>query len=81
MIYLLSASAIVSLLALAYFSGFIGIEIEDEEETQKTPAQIPDGYGEGANESNSHLQKYDDHPGWLWDSASEEWVVDPDFED
>ena len=81
LIYLLSASAIVSLLALAYFSGFIGIEIEDEEETQKTPAQIPDGYGEGANESNSHLQKYDDHPGWLWDSASEEWVVDPDFED
>ena len=70
--------AILSLAALAYFSGFIGIEIEEEEDEYKTPAQIPQDYG--ADEEDSSLERYDDHPGWLWDPSSEEWVPDPDFQ-
>ncbi|MDP6912559.1 MAG: hypothetical protein QF736_01360, partial [Candidatus Thalassarchaeaceae archaeon] len=73
-----SVLAILSLAALAYFTGFIGIEI-DEEDEYKTPAQIPKNYGD--EEEESSLERYDDHPGWLWDAASEEWVPDPDFEE
>ena len=70
--------AILSLAALAYFSGFIGIEIEEEEDGYKTPVQIPEEYG--AEEEESTLERYDDHPGWLWDPSTEEWVPDPDFQ-
>ena len=73
-----SIAAILALVALAYFTGFIGIEIDEEDGEYKTPAQIPMDYGEGEGESK--LERYDDHPGWLWDSSSEEWVPDPDFQ-
>jgi len=73
-----SVLAILSLAALAYFTGFIGIEI-DEEDEYKTPAQIPEDYGDEGEESS--LERYDDHPGWLWDATSEEWVPDPDFQE
>jgi len=73
-----SVLAILSLAALAYFTGFIGIEIDEEEDEYKTPAQIPEDYGD--EEEESTLERYDDHPGWLWDASSEEWVPDPDFE-
>ncbi|HJM24206.1 MAG TPA: hypothetical protein QF821_00980, partial [Candidatus Thalassarchaeaceae archaeon] len=72
--------AIIALVALAVFTGFIGIEIEDELEDQKTPAQIPEGYGEDTEEGEVTLERYEDHPGWLWDASSEEWVPDPDFQ-
>ena len=74
---------ILSLAFLAYFTGFIGIEIDEEEDYNKTPAQLPKNYWEGGEEeedAESTLEKYDDHPGWLWDSTSEEWVPDPDFQ-
>jgi hypothetical protein len=75
---------LVALVVLAFFSGFIGIEIEEDEEP-KQPAQIPEGGEWWSGESNENtdeergLERYDDHPGWLWDSDSEEWVPDPDF--
>jgi hypothetical protein len=77
----MSVLATLSLAALAYFTGFIGIEIDDEEEEYKTPAQIPEDYGDGEREERSALERYDDHPGWLWDTASEEWVPDSDFQE
>jgi hypothetical protein len=80
-----SVLAILSLAALAYFTGFIGIEFDEEDgynevgdDYNKTPVQIPEDYGE--EEEKSPLERYDDHPGWLWDSSSEEWVPDPDFQ-
>lgn len=75
---------IVALVVLAFFSGFIGIEIEEDEEP-KQHAQIPEEGEWWSGESNENtdeergLERYDDHPGWLWDSDSEEWVPDPDF--
>jgi len=73
-----SVLAILSLAALAYFTGFIGIEFDEEDgynevgdDYNKTPVQIPEDYGE--EEEKSPLERYDDHPGWLWDSSSEEW--------
>ncbi len=78
MIGAVSVLAILSLAALAYFTGFIGIEI-DEEDEYKTPVQIPKDYGD--EEEESSLERYDDHPGWLWDAASDEWVPDPDFQE
>ena len=79
MIIVLAFSAVLALTALAYFSGFVGIEIEDED-LQKTPVEIPEGYGDNIEKETS-LEKYDDHPGWLWDSSTEEWVPDPDFQE
>jgi len=80
-----SVLAILSLAALAYFTGFIGIEFDEEDgynnvgdDYNKTPVQIPEDYGE--EEEKNPLERYDDHPGWLWDSSSEEWVPDPDFQ-
>jgi len=69
--------AILALTILAYFTGFIGIVIDDEEEDYKTPVQIPEDYGDGEVDGGA-LERYEDHPGWLWDSVSEEWVPDPD---
>ena len=75
-----------ALVVLAFFSGFIGIEVEEDEEP-KQPAQIPEGEEWWSGESNENtdeergLERYDDHPGWLWDPDSEEWVPDPDFQE
>ena len=69
--------ALISLVFLAFFTGFIGIEVDEEDES-KDPVQIPKDYGE--EEAEATLERYDDHPGWLWDSDSEEWVPDPDFQ-
>ncbi len=54
--------------AVLYLSGLVSVEIEDEE---------PDSIVEG--ESEGGLVKSDEHPGWLWDSAKQEWVPDPDY--
>ena len=77
---------LIALVVLAFFSGFIGIEVEEDEEP-KQPAQIPEGEEWWSGESNENtdeeggLESYDDHPGWLWNPDSEEWVPDPDFQE
>ena len=77
--------ALVAMVVLAFFSGFVGIEIEEEE--PKQPAQIPEGEEWWSGESNENtneergLERYDDHPGWLWNPDSEDWVPDPDFQE
>ncbi|HJM13745.1 MAG TPA: right-handed parallel beta-helix repeat-containing protein [Candidatus Thalassarchaeaceae archaeon] len=76
--------AIISLTALAYLSGFIGFEIEDDEEYSKSPVVIPDsgGIDEGSqSEEVENLESYDDHPGWLWDNNAQEWVPDPEYQE
>jgi len=79
MIGLISFLAVISLTVLAYFSGFIGIEIEEE---YKSPSEMPDDFGEPDEmEVGEGLERYEDHPGWLWDAASEDWVPDPDFQE
>tara|TARA_B100001123_G_scaffold13096_1_gene15129 strand:- start:1985 stop:4855 length:2871 start_codon:yes stop_codon:yes gene_type:complete len=74
----LAMVAVLALGALAYFSGLVGFEIEDDE-IQKSPVEIPEGYGDDEIDGESPLERYEDHPGWLWDSSSEEWVADPDY--
>ena len=81
----LAGLVIVAMVVLAFFSGFVGIEIEEEE--PKQPAQIPEGEEWWSGESNENtneergLERYDDHPGWLWNPDSEDWVPDPDFQE
>ena len=85
LIIAVSVLAVLSLVALAYFTGFIGIEFDEEHEYDKsgddynkTPSKIPEDFHE--EEEKSTLERYEDHPGWLWDASSEEWVPDPDFQ-
>ena len=77
-ILVIALSGLVALLSLAYFGGFIGIEIEDESNYRKTPAEIPEENGDESRKT-PNLERYEDHPGWLWDNESENWVPDPDF--
>ena len=85
LIIAVSVLGILSLVALAYFTGFIGIEFDEEHEYDKSgddynkaPSKIPEDFRE--EEEKSTLERYEDHPGWLWDASSEEWVPDPDFQ-
>ncbi len=54
--------------ATLFFSGVISLEEEEEDE----------GDGSTAAKSSGELVRSDEHPGWLWDSAKEDWVPDPD---
>ena len=72
---------LIALVSLAFFSGIIGLEIEDDESETKTPAEISEDYGEENSQINTNLQKFEDHPGWLWDPSKEEWVPDPNFQE
>lgn len=79
LIGVVSILAMVSLIILAYFSGFIGIEI-DEEESVKSPSEMPEDFGDLNREDvEGALERYEDHPGWLWDSNAEEWIPDPEY--
>jgi hypothetical protein len=85
---------IVLLGALAYF--LIEIE-EEEDESEKSPVAFsaeleePDDPYAWAKSSDStpsaivddslQLEQHEDHPGWLWDPAKEEWAPDPDYHD
>lgn len=33
------------------------------------------------NDTSNNLEKYDEYPGWLWDSKKESWTPDPDHDD
>ena len=74
--------ALVALVVLAFYSGLIGIEIEEE---SKQPPQITgreewwSGESGKNTDEESGLERYEDHPGWLWNPDTEEWTPDPDF--
>jgi hypothetical protein len=79
--------------ALAYFL----VEIEDDDEYQKSPATLsteldePDDPYAWAKaddqtpppiaEQNPQLEQHEDYPGWLWNPIEEEWVADPEYHD
>jgi len=83
---------IVLLGALAYF--FVEIEEEDDE-YEKSPVTFsaepeepddPYAWAKSADptpppivDDSSQLERREDHLGWLWDSAKEEWTPDPDY--
>ena len=76
---------------LVYF--FVEVEVDEDEmlegteeahqdtEEEEDPyawAKESESPGDTEPNSESRLQKHDDHPGWLWDPDSQEWVPDPD---
>ena len=54
--------------ATLFFSGVISLEEDEEDEGDESTAA----------KSSGELVRSDEHPGWLWDSAKEDWVPDPD---
>ena len=36
---------------------------------------------ENSQNETKNLQKYDEYPGWLWDSDKETWIPDPEHQD
>jgi hypothetical protein len=78
--------------ALAYF--LLEFEEEDDE-YEKSPVTFsaepeepddPYAWAKSANpapspivDDSSQLERREDHPGWLWDPAKEEWVPDSDY--
>ena len=72
---------LIALVSLAFFTGIIGLEIEEDDSETKRPAEFSDDHGEKKSDFNQNLQKFEDHPGWLWDPSNEEWVPDPNFQD
>ena len=72
---------LIALVSLAFFTGIIGLEIEEDDSETKRPAEFSDDHGEKRPDFNQNLQKFEDHPGWLWDPSNEEWVPDPNFQD
>ena len=92
-IALFSVLVLVVLGALAFF--LFEIEDDFEEDYQKSPVSIPKDLDESeefnadtsppmshsATESlRTNLERHDDHPGWLWDPSTEEWINDPDYQ-
>ena len=80
---ILAIVSIAGLAALAFVLGFISFEIDEDDEMGKTPASLsgmsPDEPINNPAESN--LERFEDHPGWLWDPNSEEWIPDPEFQE
>ena len=76
--------ALLALVALAFGTGIIGLEIEDEGEFSKSPVSLSgiiEGDAGTATSSESSMERFDDHPGWLWDPNTEEWVPDPEYQE
>ena len=72
------------MVALAFGTGIIGLEIEDEGEFSKSPVSLSgiiEGDAGTATSSESSMERFDDHPGWLWDPNTEEWVPDPEYQE
>ena len=83
---------IVLLAALVYF--LVEIEEEDDE-YEKSPETFsaepeepedPYAWAKSADstpspivDDSSQLEQREDHPGWSWDPAKEEWAPDPDY--
>ena len=36
---------------------------------------------ENSQNNSKNLEKYDEYPGWLWDSDKETWIPDPEHQD
>ena len=55
---------------------------QDTDEEEEDPYAWANDNGalqeDSESQSESVLQKHDDHPGWLWDSDNQEWLPDPD---
>ena len=77
-IAILAVFCIALLAAAAYF--LLEIEEDYEDEYQKSPEEYRESLDDTEQDAEVDLVSYDDHPGWLWDSSTEEWVPDPDFE-
>jgi len=52
--------------------------LEGTEEAHQDSDEEDDPQEDSELQSESRLQKHDDHPGWLWDPDNQEWVPDPD---
>jgi len=61
--------------AVLFYSGVISFEM-DEDDGESSTEQA-----ESETQSSGGLVRSEDHPGWLWDPAKEEWVPDPDHID
>jgi hypothetical protein len=87
-----SVFVLVLLAALVYF--LVEIEEEDDEyekspETFSAEPEEPDdpyAWAKSAEstpspivDNSSQLEQHEDHPGWSWDPAKEEWSPDPDY--
>lgn len=57
--------------AALFYTGVISFE-EDEDGAEVASE------AESTSPASGGLVRSDDHPGWLWDPAKEEWVPDPD---
>ena len=55
---------------------------QDADEEEEDPYAWANDNGapqdDSESQSESALQKHDDHPGWLWDPDNQEWIPDPD---
>ena len=55
---------------------------QDTDEEEEDPYAWANDNGalqeDSESQSESVLQKHDDHPGWLWASDNQEWLPDPD---
>ena len=92
-IIIIAIVALALLGGLVYF--FVEFEVDEDEmlegteEAHQDADEEEDPYswanengdldGDSESQSESGLQKHDDHPGWLWDSDKQEWVPDPDY--
>ena len=51
---------------------------DEEEDPYAWAKEEDDPQDDSEPQSESRLQKHDDHPGWLWNPDNQEWVPDPD---
>jgi hypothetical protein len=52
-----------------------------EPEITFTSEEEINGSFSSTNETSNNLEKYDEYPGWLWDSEKETWIPDPEHAD
>ena len=52
-----------------------------EPEITFTSEEEINGSFSSTNETSNNLEKYDEYPGWLWDSEKETWIPDPEHTD
>ena len=46
-----------------------------------SPKSIVNEQNETIRDTSKNLEKYDEYPGWLWDSDNETWIPDQDNAD
>ena len=47
--------------------------------SEQEPIAEAVGDEEQGTAENGELQRFEDYPGWLWDTSAEEWVADPEY--